>query len=59
MFHEEREEKLCASDVWEVGVGVGGPNMWSDYFVVVFWDFRESCVGITNEGKDIDLRGAV
>ncbi len=55
MLYQEREEKLCISDIWEVWVGVGGPNVWSDYFVVVFWYFRESCVSVSNEGKDINL----
>ena len=46
VFNEEWEEKLCIGDIWEVGVSVGCPNVWSDYFVVEFWYFGESCVGV-------------
>ena len=55
MFNKEWQEKLCVGDVGEVGVGVGGPNVWSDHFVVVFWDFGKSCVGVADEGEDVNL----
>ena len=56
MFNEEREKILCVSNVWGVRISIRCPDVGSYYFVVMFRDFWETCIGVSNESEDVDKR---